>query len=39
MKRGKPVVLPSRTFANRSLALKHFADMLQRYRLGNRVSD
>ncbi len=39
MARGKPVVLPSRTFANQTLAGEHFASMLNRYSPGDRVSD
>lgn len=39
MARGKPVVLPSRTFPNQLSAGEHFASMLKRYRPGDRVSD
>jgi hypothetical protein len=39
MVRGKPVSLPSRTFANQSLASQHFASMLKRYKPGDRVAD
>lgn len=39
MPRGKPVELPSRTFANQTLARQHFAAMLKRYKPGERVSD
>lgn len=39
MARGNPVVLPSREFANQSLASEHFASMLKRYRPGDRVSE
>lgn len=39
MARGKPVVLTSREFPNQSLASKHFASMLKRYKPGDRVSD
>lgn len=39
MARGKPVVLPSGTFANRQLAAAHFQSMLKRYSPGDRVSD
>ncbi|MCJ2050256.1 DCL family protein [Methylobacterium sp. J-070] len=39
MVRGKPVILPSRNFANQTLAAQHFAAMLKRYKPGDRVSD
>ncbi len=39
MARGKPVVLPSRTFPNQLSASDHFGSMLKRYKPGDRVSD
>ncbi|SEH25739.1 Protein of unknown function [Methylobacterium sp. 275MFSha3.1] len=39
MARGKPVVLPSRTFPNQLSASDHFKSMLKRYKPGDRVSD